>query len=266
MTSHLTRLAVGASGDPDTEVGLYDEIINRFGSNDSPTLMGSVARARVGKGYVLSQLGRDQEALSEYDQVICAARDDRSDDEQLCRALHNKGHVLRRLGQLQDAVSAFRCAGTFATSDSAVVRRLAADSMITGGVTLLELGRPSDAFELFDEVANEFHADVDLDVRERSIRGRAFKAQALVKAGALVDAISVYADIENLTSASYDPRFRQHRAQAVYGAAASLERIGQPDDAEALYRRLIDEFNDAETPEIAEAITFAKARLSHIAR
>lgn len=257
--THLMEKASDLSrqGKWDEAIRAFERVIDRGGGSPS-----EIARARNAKAYALSQIGRDEEAVAEYDRLLASPTAGGSTNhEELARAMYNRGQALRRLDRNEEALDSFMQTRAYLESDELNARRLAADGLILAGATLLDLDLDEEAFSVFDELSDRFEQANEEELRERAVRARSFKAQALARTGRIVEAFETFADIENLTAESDNLLLRQHRAQAVYGAASALERLGQPEDATALYRRLLEIFDEHETPEVAEVMTYARARL-----
>ncbi len=90
-------------------VGVYDQVVDRFGDAPEPALREQVAKALNNKGYRLGQLDRSEEAVGVYDQVV-----DRFGDapepalrEQVAKALVNKGYRLGQLDRSEEAVGVY---------------------------------------------------------------------------------------------------------------------------------------------------------------
>jgi len=89
-------------------IGVYDQVVERFGGREEPALAEHVAKALVNKGIVLGKEGRSQEAIGVYDQVVerFGEREEPALAEHVAKALVNKGVVLVCLGRDADAVAA----------------------------------------------------------------------------------------------------------------------------------------------------------------
>ncbi|MCP4960502.1 MAG: hypothetical protein GY925_14690 [Actinomycetia bacterium] len=61
---------LGELGRSDEAIGVYDEVITRFGDHTEPAITERVAMAMFNKGVRLGALGRSDEAIGVYDEVI----------------------------------------------------------------------------------------------------------------------------------------------------------------------------------------------------
>ena len=96
-----------------------------------PEIRQNVAIAMYGKGRALAHLGRDEEALEVYDEVI-ASYDRESQPEltkHVARALLSKGLALERLDRKQDAAGTYNdLLALEAGSEDAAIEKLAASA------------------------------------------------------------------------------------------------------------------------------------------
>ncbi|MSR57213.1 MAG: ATP-binding protein [Planctomycetaceae bacterium] len=101
------ELAQDMSGDLAVSLGIYDDVVTRFGTRDEPALAEQVAKALVNKGVRLGQLGRSEDALVVYDDVVTrfGTRDEPALAEQVAKALAGKALTLWQLERRDEAVA-----------------------------------------------------------------------------------------------------------------------------------------------------------------
>src|SRR5258708_6576708 len=90
------------------ELARYDEIVARQGARRDRRARVEVADALVHKGCLLDDLGRSDEAITVFDDVLARfgeAAVDAGLAEQVARALGNKGAILASSGLYRDAVA-----------------------------------------------------------------------------------------------------------------------------------------------------------------
>ena len=61
---------LGQLGRGEEEIGVYDQVVTRYGEATEAALREQVALALVSKGWRLGQLGRGEEEIGVYDQVV----------------------------------------------------------------------------------------------------------------------------------------------------------------------------------------------------
>ena len=63
-------VTLGTLGRSEEEIGVYDDVVARFGGAAELALLEPVARALVNKGVALGTLGRSEESIGVYDDVV----------------------------------------------------------------------------------------------------------------------------------------------------------------------------------------------------
>ncbi|HEY8693730.1 MAG TPA: hypothetical protein VIR57_13435, partial [Chloroflexota bacterium] len=118
-----------------------------------------VAVALGNKGVTLGELGRSEDAMAVYDEIV-ARFGDRTEAgvaEQVARALAYKGVTLGELGRPEDEMAVYdEVVVRFGDRTEAGIAELVARALAYKGVTLGELGRPEDAMAVYDEVVVRF--------------------------------------------------------------------------------------------------------------
>ena len=101
--------ALGMAEKPDEALTVYDEVVNRFGDSEEPSICEWVARALFNKGLALDKTGRPGEALLLYDEVINRFGDPEKPafSKQFAMALVGKGIVLGRTERHDEALTLF---------------------------------------------------------------------------------------------------------------------------------------------------------------
>ncbi|MGI9004495.1 MAG: tetratricopeptide repeat protein [Pseudonocardia sp.] len=100
---------LGGLGRSDEAIAVYDQVVDRYGDDETPALREQLAGALYNKAVVLGGLGRSDEAIAVYDQVADRYGDDETPAlrEQLAEALYNKGVVLGGLGRPDEAIAVY---------------------------------------------------------------------------------------------------------------------------------------------------------------
>jgi len=125
-------------------VGVYDEVVTRFGRAEQPALREWVARALFYKGLALGQLDRWSEAVAVYDEVL--TRFGRAEQpalrEQVAKALVYKGIGLGQLGRWSEAVAVCdEVLARFGRADDPALREWVAAGSASAAAAALALSR-----------------------------------------------------------------------------------------------------------------------------
>ena len=94
---------------PKDALATYDEVMQRFGASEDPTLREAVATALLGKGEMFWKLQRPEDALATCDEVIrrFGANEAPALREAVATALLNKGTTFGRLNRPEDALATY---------------------------------------------------------------------------------------------------------------------------------------------------------------
>jgi tetratricopeptide (TPR) repeat protein len=96
-------------GRSEEAVGVYDQVVTRFGQAPEPALRERVAKALVNKGVRLGELGRSEEEIGVYDQVVTrfGQAPEPALREQVAKALVNKAITLGELGRSEEEIGVY---------------------------------------------------------------------------------------------------------------------------------------------------------------
>ena len=194
--------------DPEQELRAYDLVLaigramaaGGGGNEDGPRELISdrVYTALFNKGVVLAQLGRTDEAIACYDQLVAEAKGSRkaSLQQSAVRALFNKGTRLTSLARLEEAIEVYdSLIHDYADTGAPGLLLAVGKALINKGIALAELDRSAEAVAVLDEVATRWSAAPDPQLRERAARALLNKAAALMQLGQRDLASETYADI-----------------------------------------------------------------------
>ena len=134
---------------------ICDEILQRFGDSDVPSLLEISAIALVKKGFILSELNRTNEALVVYDEVV-----QRFMDSNTPRLLHavstsllNKGISFKNLRRYDEALTIYdEIVHIFGDSNVPDIIYDVAVALLHKGNTLGELRRFNEALMIYDKI------------------------------------------------------------------------------------------------------------------
>src|SRR5215471_5610030 len=148
-----------ALGRSDEAVGVFDQVVARFGEEPEPAVRGQAATALVYKGITLGQL--DDEPAQGVNNPLGVPR----------------GLGRQLLGRPDDVMQVYdQVVARFGEEPEPAVRGQAATALVNQGVRLGQLGRPEEEMEVYDQVVARFGEDTEPAVREKA-------AMALVNKG-----------------------------------------------------------------------------------
>ena len=166
--------------DPAQVLHLYERIDQSFHRIDDLDTAEQVATALRNKGVTLGQLGRSEEEVSVYDEVVTryGTRTETAIAEQVASALRNKGVTLGQLGRSEEEVSVYDEVVTrYGTRTETAIAEQVAKALRNKGVTLGQLGRSEDAVAVYDEVVTRYGTRTETAIANVVDRARAAKAK-----------------------------------------------------------------------------------------
>lgn len=199
----MLAASVGLSDSPNTELQAYDLIIEAGTLlSDHPTY-GAAAELRINsalfnKGVALAQLGRWQEAIAAYDDLV--RRTGGSPvlglRETAVRALFNKGASLSGHQRYEEAIAVYDdLVRLYADAPEPSLREAVAKALINKGIALAELDRPVEALSVLDEVVARWDNSRDPVLQVRAARALVNRAAALIKLGESAAALDTYNEV-----------------------------------------------------------------------
>jgi len=169
------------------EIAVYDEIIRRFGNDNSPFVREQVAEALVNKGLNLQRQDKYEEAIALYGSIVRRFGNDPSPGirKQVIRALNSKGGVLSGGNKIEDAIAIYdEIVKCFGEDDTPGAREQVAEALCNKGMVLAnQQGEFEEAIALFDEIIRRFGNDDSPGVREQVAQARYNKSDALAQQG-----------------------------------------------------------------------------------
>jgi tetratricopeptide (TPR) repeat protein len=228
--SHLMDLllaaAAGLSDGSGAELEAYDLVVdigNVLSQRDeayAAAIQLKTNSALFNKGVVLAQIGRWEDAIAAYDELVRRTGGARELGlrENAVRALFNKGASLRGLDRREEAIDVY----------DELIRRFASDTepsfdiavskaYINKGVALAELNRLDEAIAVLDEVVSRWGNSTDPHLRERISKALLNKASALVQLSHREAALATYEEILMRFGSASDPELKRQVEIARHG-------------------------------------------------
>ncbi|UCC72132.1 MAG: tetratricopeptide repeat protein [Gemmatimonadota bacterium] len=218
----MLSAAAGLSDGSIDELAAYDLVVrlgNRLSRNDvyRPAVELRVNCALFNKGVVLAQLGRAEEAIAVYDDLVNRTGGSRQLGlrENAVRALFNKGASLSGMHRYEEALAVYdELVGTYSNETTPVMNEAVGKAMINKGIALAELNRLAEAVGVLDEVVKRWSDATDPVLRERAAKAMLNKAAAMIQLGQDGVALKVYEAIETLYGRDKAPNVRKQVAVA----------------------------------------------------
>lgn len=156
-------------------------LFNIFRLLSEPAVREQVASALFSKGVCLAQLGRLQDEMGTYDEVV--SRFGQASEPALQRvvanALFNKGMCLGQLGHVEPAIAACDAVvGRFGNAADIASRERVGAALLNKGLYLSQLGRVEDAVAAYDAVLRRGHPASSQDLRNTVAEARRHRAAA----------------------------------------------------------------------------------------
>lgn len=210
--------AAGLADDSDDELRAYDLILDLVRTMTPAGAATAVADARAtaalfNKGVVLAHLGRDQEALAIYDDLVSRGSTSSEPDlkHNAAKALFNKAAHLGRTGRLGEAVATYdKLIGAFGSDPDANVAQVVGKSLVNKGIALAELDRLTQAIGVFDEVVIRYGDSREAALRLRAARALLNKASALIQLDKRNLALEAYEEVVKRYRRDKTPTLRDH--------------------------------------------------------
>ena len=229
----------------------YDEVVRRFGDNETLPLLKSVATALVSKGAILGELNRLEEALTAYDEVVRRFAKSHVPDllGLAVLALACKGAILGELNRLEDAVATCdEVVSRFGDSKTPFLPESVALALFVKGYVLGDLDRLEDALTSHDEVVHRFGDSKTLAVLGLVARALVSKGFILGRLDRPEDALTAYDEVVRRFGDSEMPAVLESVAKALSGKGFILGRLDRPEDAQATFDEVVRRFGDSESP------------------
>ena len=178
----------------DEAIGTFSEI-ERGASNSDADMRALRARALYNKAFTLNQLGRSDEAIAAYDDLVArfGAAPELPLREQVALALFNKGWTLGHLDRSEEAIATYDdVVARFGAAPELPLREQVAKALFNKGERLGEIDRGEAELAIYDDVVARFGTAAELPLREVVITALVNKGIRLGQLNRREDAIAVY--------------------------------------------------------------------------
>ena len=229
-----------------------DDAVDAFARANTSTTPEISAIGLYNKGVTLGVLGRWEEEIAVYDELI--ARDADCDElalrESVAKALVNKGVALRILGRSEEAIAVYdELIARDTNGDELALREHVAGALYNKAVTLGTLGRSEEEILVYDELIARDADRNDLVLREPVAKALVNKGVALRLLGRSDEAIAVYDKLIARDADRDELALRAPVANALYNKGTTFGMLGHSEDAIAVFDELVA--RDADRDELA---------------
>lgn len=235
------------------------ETLAQKGFGDA-ALAARAAKALRYKGLTLSNLGRSEEALAVYEEVLkrFAGATEAALREQVARSMVHKAYVLGQLGRVEDAIAAseelVKC---FAGATDYALREQVAIALFDKGVWLAQLGRFADGIAAYDQVTSLFGDAAELALRTEVAMALVNKSDAMERSGRREESVVVCEETVKRFGDAAEPALRRQVAMALFNKGIWLARLGRYAEAVAAGEDLDKRFGEAAEPAVREYVAMA---------
>jgi tetratricopeptide (TPR) repeat protein len=214
--------------------------------------------AQINQGFALASLGRLDEALAAYRQVIDRHGEDPAFREQVAMALVNTNLALSELGRWDEALAACQQVIDHYSDDPDPPLRLqVAKALLGGGVNLGKLGRSDEALAAYQQVIDHYSSDPDPALRVQVAKALVNRGIALQRLGRSDEALAACNQVIDHYSDDPDPALRVQVVRALVHRGIALDRLGRSDEALAAYQQIIDHYSSDPDPALREEVARA---------
>lgn len=250
---------------PDEIVALADQEITRLAGEASSEARGLRANALLAKAAALAPLGRRDEELATYDEVIAGYGDDPEPVIIRCvaRAFLSSGICLWDSGRRDEAIARFDEALRFRPARDPEVRAVVARTVMMKARALYTLDRFDEALPTSEQVIADYADDPDPRLRAEVIQAYSIQASALGELGRRDEQIQSHLQMYQRYHNSEDDVVREKVVLSMTGMIFALSEAGDHNTALKVFAQVRNDYGRDPNPAIAEAFTLAEGAIRH---
>lgn len=180
------------------QIRIYEKLIYKFKESKELNIQEQVAKALMGKGIALSELGKSDSEMDAYDEVVenFGNSNELVLQDRVGAALVNKGIVLYELGNFEKSIEINdKLIERFGDSNELVLQDKVAAALVNKGNTLFKLNEIEKSIEIYDELIKLFGNTNELDLQKEVSRALLSKCFALRELDQIKESIEVCDDI-----------------------------------------------------------------------
>ena len=246
-------LAQMQHGDAEAAIAACDEVVDRFGADETPELRSQVAWALVSKGFAQGQLGNAEAAVKTCDEVVDRFGTDETPELQLhiAQALVNKGFAQGQLGDAEAAVKTYdEVVDRFGTDETPELRSQVAWAMASKGLAQRQHGDAGAAVKTCDEVVERFGADETPGLRLQVVMALVNKGRAQMQHGDTEAAFVTWDEFIKRYGTDEAPELQFHIAQALVNKGLAQMQHGDAEAAVKTCDEIVERYGTDKMPEL----------------
>ena len=237
----------------------FAEFLAKFGGSKTPRISEPPV-ALFNRGVILGILGRSEEELATYDEVLERFGDSEAHDvlALVAESLFNKGGVLRTLNRLEDALVVYdELVQRFSDSETPTLFAYAAKGLLNKGATLDGLNRTEEELAAYSELLRRFGEDDTPSVLEAIGKALTNQGVTLGRLNRPTDALAAYDEVLRRFGNAKTPILLEVVARALVNRGGALRDLNRLEDALAAQDEVLRRFRDCETPVLLDAVARA---------
>jgi tetratricopeptide (TPR) repeat protein len=221
---------------------------------------GQAALFRLNAAVILGQLGRYDEALAAFDDVVASYKDD--DDptvrEQVAKALTNKGVALAQMWRPDDAIATYNdVIARYQIATEEPMRETVSLALFNKALAFGQTGRIDESIATYDEIVARYQDAKEAILREQVARALLNKGIMLTQQGNFELAIVAYDALEARFKDATEPNLREQVARALTNKGYLLSQQQRFQEAVATYDVVATRYKDATEPNIRVQVAYS---------
>ena len=252
--------ALQEQGHEDEALSTFDDVVNRFGASDIPTVIESVAHALGKKGLLLASLDDEEQALASFDEVVCRFGEHESPTviESVSAALLAKGLTLCQITRSQDALEVFDdVVRRTDQSNSPTAIETAANALLVKGWILITINRPEDALHALDDTVRRVGESESPSCLEAASMALMGKGLLLCLLDRLEEALAVLDEVVVRFGDTDSPEIKEFVAVSLIIKGGVLSGLNRKESALATFDEVVDRLAKRETPGLIEIVSIS---------
>jgi len=219
--------------------------------------MEQVAMTLDSKGYLLEEMGRHEDELAVYDELISRYGDSTEPAlmKRVAKALFNKGYRFGEMGQHEDALAAYdKLLTRYGDNAESALMKQVTMALFNKGIQFGEMGQHEDALAAYVELIRRYGDSAEPALMERVAKALVNKGYRLGQMGQHEEELAAYDELLSRYGDSAETVLMEQVAKALGNKGYRLGQMGRHEDELATYNELISRYGDSTEPALMESI------------
>ncbi|MBF0097253.1 MAG: tetratricopeptide repeat protein [Magnetococcales bacterium] len=266
---------VAELGQPEQSLTWYDSVLDTYDTlparmnRENGALVEVVAKTLFNKGVTLGELGRSEEELAVYEEVVTRYHDRQELGlvKQVAQALVNKGVTLGELGRNEEELAIYEEVITrYRDRQELGFAEQVAQALFNKGVRLGRLGRSEEELAVYEEVIKRYHDRQELGFVERVVQALFNKGVRLGQLGRSEEELAVYEEVIKRYHDRQELGLVKRVAQALFNKGVALGELGRSEEELAVFEEVIKRYQNRQEPVIVEIVEHAKKFMAFLSK